>query len=321
MPRFSIILPVYNVAPYLRDCLDSVMGQTYPDWEAICVDDGSTDASSAILDEYAARDARIHVFHRINAGVSAARNFGLSKVSGDYVTFLDGDDAYAPNWLRTAAHEIATNEPDLLRMSFTTWTDGSDFPPINETPPAARLWRDTAARAEIWKTCLDGGWSWLLFVRVDRCDFTSWCRFPSGMRVREDNIFGLQLVSHMASFSQSSYAGYYYRGRPGSAALVSRRGSDVSRFLSELGRVAHLYPEADLRGISFNVALEILIWRGRATDDDALADVRREVSRLERDGFFVRSLLPWKWRILFTLSKFIHSHKLIDIYARRRSSL
>jgi len=77
-PFFSIIIPVYNVAPYLRECLDSVLAQTFTDWEAICVDDGSTDGSGAILDEYAAKEPRIKVIHPKNAGVGAAR-FMLSR--------------------------------------------------------------------------------------------------------------------------------------------------------------------------------------------------------------------------------------------------
>lgn len=92
MPFFSIIIPVYNVAPYLRECLDSVLAQTFADWEAVCVDDGSTDGSGAILDEYAAKDPRFRVIHQPNAGVSAARNAALDNAEGEWLTFLDGDD-------------------------------------------------------------------------------------------------------------------------------------------------------------------------------------------------------------------------------------
>ena len=93
-PFFSIIIPVYNVAPYLRECLDSVLAQTFTDWEAICVDDGSTDDSGAILDEYVARDKRFRVIHQKNAGVSAARNRALQVALGEWITFLDGDDRF-----------------------------------------------------------------------------------------------------------------------------------------------------------------------------------------------------------------------------------
>ena len=80
--KFSIIIPVYNVAQYLRECLDSVLAQTFTDWEAICVDDGSTDGSGAILDEYAAKDWRFRVIHQDNAGVGFARNVALNVARG-----------------------------------------------------------------------------------------------------------------------------------------------------------------------------------------------------------------------------------------------
>ena len=85
-------MPVYNVAPYLRKCLDSILAQTYIDWEAVLVDDGSTDNSGAICDQYAALDKRFVVIHKENGGVSTARNCGLKAAKGEWVTFADADD-------------------------------------------------------------------------------------------------------------------------------------------------------------------------------------------------------------------------------------
>lgn len=99
--KFSIIVPVYNVAPYLRDCLDSVLAQTCGDWECVCVDDGSTDGSAAVLDDYAAKDARFRVVHKKNEGVAIARNTALDIIKGDWFLFLDSDDVWAPNLLGT----------------------------------------------------------------------------------------------------------------------------------------------------------------------------------------------------------------------------
>ena len=94
--KFSIIIPVYNVAPYLRECLDSVLAQTFTDWEAVCVDDGSTDGSGAILDEYAAQDSRFRVIHQENAGVAKARQVGLDAARGEYIGWVDSDDVIEP---------------------------------------------------------------------------------------------------------------------------------------------------------------------------------------------------------------------------------
>ena len=96
MARFSVIIPVYNIAPYVEECLQSMAVQTFADWEAVVVDDGSTDASAAIADSFAARDSRFRVVHRPNGGLAAARNTGLAAAGGDYVLFLDGDDTLAP---------------------------------------------------------------------------------------------------------------------------------------------------------------------------------------------------------------------------------
>lgn len=100
LPKFSIIIPVYNVAPYLRECLDSVLSQTIEDFEVLAVDDGSTDGSCQIIDEYAVRDQRITVLHKVNGGVSSARNAGIDLAQGEYVCFVDGDDIVSPTYLQ-----------------------------------------------------------------------------------------------------------------------------------------------------------------------------------------------------------------------------
>lgn len=109
---FSIIIPVYNVENYLRDCLDSVLGQSFSDWEAVCVNDGSTDHSVSILEEYASRDNRITVISQPNGGLSAARNTGLNAAKGDYVIFLDSDDWLEADALKTLYENLSGE--DLL---------------------------------------------------------------------------------------------------------------------------------------------------------------------------------------------------------------
>ncbi len=110
---FSIIIPVYNVASYLRQCLDSVLNQTFDDWEAICVNDGSTDGSAAILDEYAATDGRFRIITQSNGGLSAARNAGLKIAQGEYVLFLDSDDWLEHIALQTLNEELRMKNEEL----------------------------------------------------------------------------------------------------------------------------------------------------------------------------------------------------------------
>ena len=99
MPQVSVVIPVYNIEAHLRQCLDSVAGQTLSDLEVICVDDGSTDTSPAILEEYAQKDPRFQVIRQANAGPGAARNRGMERSSGRYLIFLDSDDWFEPDFL------------------------------------------------------------------------------------------------------------------------------------------------------------------------------------------------------------------------------
>ena len=128
--RFSIIIPVYNVAQYLRDGLESLLAQTVNDpvspsygtvnWEAICIDDGSTDGSGDILDQYAARDKRIKVIHQSNKGVCRTRQIGLDQALGEYVTWFDPDDVIAPDYLETLnTHLINYSDSDIVGLNFT----------------------------------------------------------------------------------------------------------------------------------------------------------------------------------------------------------
>ncbi len=102
----SVIIPVYNLAPYIRDCIESIRNQTYAQWEMILVDDGSTDDSGIICDEAASWDSRIQVIHQKNGGVVAARGRGLQAASGKYISFVDGDDRIEPNMIEMMAAHI-----------------------------------------------------------------------------------------------------------------------------------------------------------------------------------------------------------------------
>lgn len=117
----SIIIPVYNVAPYLREALDSVINQTYDNLEIIVVDDGSTDESGAICDEFASRDSRLIVIHQPHQNVSVARNTALDLATGDYIAFLDPDDAFHPSFMQTMHDTIQKEKCDIVICRFKTY--------------------------------------------------------------------------------------------------------------------------------------------------------------------------------------------------------
>ena len=111
---FSVLIPVYNVEPYLRECLDSVLSQGWEKLELILVDDGSTDQSGAICDEYAKNDPRIQVVHKPNGGLMSARRAALERARGDYFLFADSDDRLLPGVFETLSEAINASGADCL---------------------------------------------------------------------------------------------------------------------------------------------------------------------------------------------------------------
>ena len=118
MRRVSVIVPVYNAEKYLKRCVDSLLGQTFTDFEVILVDDGSTDGSGKMCDDYARSNPQVCVFHQSNQGVSAARQAGLDAARGEYITFADPDDWVEPLMLESLYHAAKKNNADVVICDF-----------------------------------------------------------------------------------------------------------------------------------------------------------------------------------------------------------
>ena len=226
MPLFSIIIPVYNVAHYLRECLDSVLAQTFTDWEAICVDDGSTDGSGAILDEYAAKDKRFSVIHQQNSGVSAARNAGLDCAGGEWVFFLDADDILHKNCLSEPCRH-QNEDADILLIKYREIAEDEAFDgdvPCNtaETLPLPKIDWD-AFFHPIFAACFR------------RAKYRS-LRFE-GLSIGEDRLWYVSALDQAHKVVALDYVGYGYRVRSGSAIhsnMTLRKFSDNLRHFSIL---------------------------------------------------------------------------------------
>lgn len=223
---FSIIVPVYNVAPYLRECLDSVLAQTCADWECICVDDGSTDGSGMILDEYAKRDERFRVVHLRNAGVSAARNQGLESAAGAWVVFLDGDDVLAPRYLEIRKHWISNNpEVEIMCSALNEFQDGAapEFPDVSPGFHLIDFGSPDSNPSPDSMLSFAGGFS-------VRRSIAASCRF-SPYRYGEDRLYTFEcfLRAHMALFSNAPLYGYRQRN-----SSVNAEPWNFDRLLQEL---------------------------------------------------------------------------------------
>jgi glycosyltransferase involved in cell wall biosynthesis len=120
--KVSIIIPVYNTEQYLSRCIDSILGQSFTDFELLLIDDGSTDGSAKICDAYTEKDSRIRVLHKENGGVSSARNLGLNEAKGDWVSFVDSDDELLPNGLQAMADGIS-DEVSMVMAGYHEYED------------------------------------------------------------------------------------------------------------------------------------------------------------------------------------------------------
>ena len=118
MPAFSVIIPAYNAARYIGRCLRSLQAQTCPDWEAVCVDDGCQDGTGAVLDRFAAADARIRALHKPNGGVGAARNDALAMATGAYILFLDSDDFLHPQMMEICRTLLERDGSDIVAFNY-----------------------------------------------------------------------------------------------------------------------------------------------------------------------------------------------------------
>lgn len=208
MPVFSVIVPVFNVEPYLRECLDSIRRQTFPDWESICVDDGSTDGSGAILDEYAALDPRFHVIHQTNVGAGLARNSALNLISGQLVLFLDGDDVLSDE-LMLSVKMVADNHPNINLFCFSLGSF-TETPPFSIACPSS--WVKINISKEVTYEVLHSYFCQFAYRR----SAVSAHAFPRYQR-GEDRIFLAKVLLAQSFIFKSTMIGYGYRSRMGSA--------------------------------------------------------------------------------------------------------
>lgn len=224
LPLVSIIVPVYNTASYLRRSLDSILSQTYTHWEAIIVDDGSTDGSGAICDEYAGRDARFRVIHRSNSGVAATRNAGLDAAAGEYLGFVDSDDWIEPDMFRSMVTAILKRRADIatcnVRIVYpnkTTVKKSTDeLRVVDRDEAIGMIYEDKQLRSFLWDK---------LFRRSL---FT--VRFPEG-RIYEDMIVMLKLFAGAERIVM--LPGVYYNYRMRTSSIVHAMDLDNRQQLVE----------------------------------------------------------------------------------------
>lgn len=209
----SVIIPVYNSAAYLKPCLESVLAQTYSDLEVICVNDGSTDQSGEILAEFAARDSRILVLTRDNAGVSAARNAGLRAASGTYVTFVDSDDTISCDMYETLLDLMQAHSADIAHCGYKKiHLDGTEKD-VMGTETLLVQSSEEAVECLLCGKYFVGSPCNKLYRRTILRGIT----FDTSLKINEDVLFNVQAFLNANIIVFRDTAKYHYYERAGSA--------------------------------------------------------------------------------------------------------
>lgn len=174
----SVIVPVYNAEKYLRRCVDSILSQTYTNFELLLIDDGSKDASGIICDEYASKDYRVRVFHKPNGGVSSARNFGIDNARGEWISFVDADDWLEAEMYEYMLREVGTSDAKLALCGFNEVKNGNHTVFL----PDMRQGKETFVRNYFLR-----GWLVVWNVLIDRRSLEeSKIRFDETVKIGED---------------------------------------------------------------------------------------------------------------------------------------
>lgn len=221
-PFFSIIIPVYNGAQFLRKCLDSVLSQAFSDWEAICVDDGSTDVSGLILDEYAVRDTRFKIIHQKNAGVSVARQIGLDAASGEYIAWADGDDKMDSQNLAYLYNLVKVKDCDFAWTDCWEDVNGNVMYSKQDAPEDSIGYTTELLKDKIWGSLWNKVFS-NSFLKKNKVIFPA-----DDCEMMEDVCFVINAMAHNPRMAYGNEAHYYYSMRGGS--LSRPRGSDELKY-------------------------------------------------------------------------------------------
>ena len=218
MAEVSIIVPVYQVENYIRKCIDSILAQTFTDFELILVDDGSKDGSGLICNEYAKVDERVKVIHQKNSGVAAARNCGIAYAEGNYLCFVDADDWIEDTMIAQCVYEIQVYNADVLRHGHTVelWKEGKcvseetkNAPDFEKTLTSVQIIKEMES---FWENCSNYVWNYF-FKR----EAIGQIRFPD-IKISEDHIFVLQILENCKKICFLSENLYHYCMRMGSSA-------------------------------------------------------------------------------------------------------
>lgn len=255
-PKISVIVPVYNVEQYLPRCIDSILVQTFTDFELLLIDDGSTDNSGKICDEYAKKDNRIRVFHKENGGVSSARNLGLDNIRGEFVNFVDSDD-----WLEKDCFFILMEDKYIADLTFfgcnLQFTDGSK---TTHSPTSFYSSDKNRIEEQLGKLKHNPqsfeylGYTWNKLFKKEMIDRYR-LLFVLNLTFREDELFTLSYSRYITSLRIKSDCIYNYRVTSTGLTCSIKTENEYTLLSNNLLEVIKSYNDLSLLMYEYNAIL------------------------------------------------------------------
>lgn len=312
--KISVIIPVYNCAPYVERCVRSIAAQTHPDLEIICVDDGSIDGSGEILDQLAHEDERIRVIHQNNAGVSAARNAGIDVATGEFITFVDSDDAIEPDMYETLLSCFDNENVDVAHCGYKRIRPDGTIKDVNGTGRLVR--QNTYEAAE----CLLSG---RLFVgslcnKLYRSHLFFQVRMDKTLAINEDVLANAELFSRARELVYLDVGKYLMYEREGSATTGIKQHKAMIDCINAAEKMLLVYRStpaeyaAQWRLLNTRIGLYRWYVMGNLADSrqkrSALAEKidpmirrRNDISLRNRINYALMRYVPAAYKVIYTI--------------------
>lgn len=240
-PKISVIVPIYKTERYLQGCIDSILSQTFCDFELLLIDDGSPDNSGKLCDKYVSKDSRVRVFHKKNGGVSSARNIGIENANGEWIYFLDSDDALYPNTFSILLKNICEDVAYVMAGYVIYNEVGEEIYSISTKRTDVINARDAISQMFAPKDYLYHGYLWNKLFRLDIIKRNN-LRFAENIYFNEDRLFNVLYLRNIGDKKciYMTEPVYKYIERSGSAMSTLKRGynpkfaTDLTAFISML---------------------------------------------------------------------------------------
>lgn len=314
MPALSIIVPAYGVSRYLRQCLQSILDQSYQDFEVLVIDDGSTDGSGEIADEIASQDPRVRVIHKENAGAAQARRTGVENAKGTYIGFVDGDDYIDPSMYQILMQKAAQEDADVVCCGYCSDSENGHTSQTTIFKSGDNRFTSQEALVHLWKMT---GVGICLWNKIYRNTLFDGVEHAVGKPVGEDYFLLIQLLGNSNKIVQINDPLYHYISHPGSAMRTGyndERKESLRLFFKWRDVLMDKYPDCRSEIIAFHLCSELgalaAMGRNRVID----VEWARRVGQNARKNFkcLLRSRLPIRF-IIAGGAAAIHWKLLIDI--------